>query len=151
MFLTFAIYAQSADVTTQILETDEVTFGQVCYLSAVQQGLIYDEASYSDAINVLVQNGQIPETAVMEEDNPIPVVNIAFVLSEMFDVKGGVMYRLTKGSPRYAFKQLKTDGIIPSNASPSDTVDGMTLLNMFTKCLNVYTDYDISAVSMENE
>ena len=151
MFLTFAIYAQSADVTTQILETDEVTFGQVCYLSAVQQGLVYDEASFTDAINVLVENDQIPESAVFEENNVIPLGNIAFILSEMFDIKGGIMYRLTKGSPRYAFKQLKSDGIIPSNASPTDTVSGIALFNMFTSCLNAYTEFDINSVSMENE
>ena len=28
-------FAQSADVVTDILETDEVTYGQVCYLSAI--------------------------------------------------------------------------------------------------------------------
>ena len=42
---TFA-FAQSAEVVTDILESDEVTYGQVCYLSAVHQGLISDDADY---------------------------------------------------------------------------------------------------------
>ena len=150
MFLTFGIFAQSADVTTEIINTDEVTFGQVCYLSAVQQGLIYDEASYEDAIAVLVESNQIPQSVVVAENDVIPLQNIAFILSEMFDVKGGVMYRITKGSPRYAFKQLKSDAVIPITANPTDTVDGTTLLNMFTICLDAYTDFDLQNIDMEN-
>ena len=47
LFIGGFAFAQSAEVVTDILNSDEVTYGQVCYLSAVHQGLISDDADYS--------------------------------------------------------------------------------------------------------
>lgn len=149
MFLVFAVHSQSADVITEILETDEVTFGQVCYLSAVEQGLISEEDSYDMAIEMLVANGNLPE--IGDANIPIPVVNISFILSQIWDVKGGLMYKITKGSPRYSFKQFKADGVIDRNADPKDTISGSELLTMYTAGLETYGNFDIGAVSMEIE
>ena len=44
LFLVLSAYAQSADVITDILETEEVTFGQVSYLTAVQMKVVDDSA-----------------------------------------------------------------------------------------------------------
>ena len=57
LFLGLSVYAQSADVITDILETEEITFGQVCYLTAVQMKVIDDSASYDDAITALYEHG----------------------------------------------------------------------------------------------
>ena len=57
LFILFAAgvaFAQSADVVTDILESDEATYGQVCYLSAIHQGLISEEASYEDAVSTIL-------------------------------------------------------------------------------------------------
>ena len=50
LFLCLSVYAQSADVITDILESEEITFGQVCYLTAVQMNIIEDSTSYEDAV-----------------------------------------------------------------------------------------------------
>ena len=53
LFLALSAYAQSADVITEILATEEVTFGQISYLTAVQMNIIDDDASYDDAVAAL--------------------------------------------------------------------------------------------------
>ena len=149
LFVASCIYAQSADVITELLEAKQATFGQVCYLAAVQQSLVDENASYDNAVQALFENGVIPNS----EDAlaPIPLVDIAYIYSRLWPVEGGLMYRLTKGSPRYAFRQLQSDGIISRRAEPSDFVSGAKALSLYTACVKKYSGFDMKAVSMESE
>lgn len=149
LFLVFSIHAQSADVITEILDSEEVTFGQVCYISAVEQGLVSDRAGYKEAVDALVKNEQIPGT--VDENAAAPIVDIAFIMSQIWDIKGGLMYRITKGSPRYSFKQFKSDGIIEPYIEPADLISGAKLLGIYTSCSKVYGGFDINSVEMESE
>lgn len=130
-------FAQSADVVTDILETDEVTYGQVCYLSAVHQGLISEDADYSEAIDALYTLGQIPED--VGEYDTVYMANLAYIYAQIWhSIKGGLMFRLTNGSPRYAFKQFKSDGVISDSADPNSIVSGTEALNILTACMMEY-------------
>lgn len=149
MFIVFSVHAQSADVITEILNTEQVTFGQVCYISAVEQGLIDEKDDYDKAIEILAANELIPE--VMESFIPIPAGNVAFIMSEIWDIKGGLMYRITKGSPRYSFKQFKSDGVISPLVEPGDFMSGPELLEIYNVCSRVYGGFNIRSVSMESE
>lgn len=142
-------FSQSADVITDLLESDKVSFGQVSYLAAVQMNLLDENDSYENAVKVLVDNDIIPD--LEEADTPIPLVDIAYIYSKLWDVKGGLMYRLTKGSPRYAFRQFQSDGIISSDADPAWLVSGAKALSIFTSCVNKYSGFDMRSVSMEVE
>ena len=51
-------YAQRADFVTRLIAADKATYGEVCYLSAVYQGFVGENASYEDALHALVQKGQ---------------------------------------------------------------------------------------------
>lgn len=130
-------FAQSADVVTDILGAEEATYGQVCYLSAVHQGLIPEDASYEDAVKALLDRGQIPEDVGAYDS--VFMANLAFIYVQIWpDIKGGLMFRLTKGSPRYAFKKLKGDGIISENTDPNSIVSGAQALNILTACMMEY-------------
>lgn len=142
ILLSSVLYAQSADVVTEILNTKRVTFGQVCYLSAVQQELIEDDATYADAINALYENKQIPMAEY--EDTIVPLANLSFIYAQMWNVKGGLMYRLFHGAPRYAFKQLKADGILPANANPDSIPSGAEALNIYTACSIKYGNMELN-------
>lgn len=137
-----ALYAQSAEVVTEILGTKEATFGQVCYLSAVQQGFIEDDATYEDAINALYEKGQIPQ--IQYQDTIVPMANLAFIYAQMWHVKGGVFYRIFRGAPRYAFKQLKFDGVIAAGADPTSIPSGQDVLNIYTSCTMKYGKMELS-------
>ena len=146
LFVT-AAYSQSADVITEILDSKKATFGQACYISAVQQDLIEDDASFDDAIMVLKEEGQIPER--VNSDDVIPMIDAVYIFSQMWDIKGGLMFTLTKGAPRYAFRQFQADGLISSSVDPSFNLSGSDLLQLYTACVRKYGDFDITAVSME--
>lgn len=132
LFTGLSLYAQSADVVTDILSSDEVTFGQAAYISASSQGLIKDEASMEDALSILIEKEQIAEDT--ESSDVLTIQDLAGIYAKAFDVKGGLFYKLTKGSPRYAFKYFKTEGLIPTNTDPSKYPTGTEALSLFTKC-----------------
>ncbi len=141
MFLGSCIYAQSADVVTNILNTDQVTYGQICYLSAVRQNLMEDTKSYDDAIAILSKEKQLPFAGIVSENQIISLKEIAYIYSKIWDNQissRGLMYKLTKGSPRYAFKQLKADGIIMNNSDPFKGIDGFEALGILTSCMLEY-------------
>ncbi len=150
IFLIFSgvVYSQSADVITDILNSPEVNYGQVCYLSAVKQGLISESASYDEAIEVLFENNQIFEN--VDKDTPVVYVNLAFIFSSLFEIKGGIMFRLTRGSPRYAFRQMVSDGVIPDDARPGVIASGPETLSLFTACINKYEGVNLSEINMED-
>jgi len=130
-------FAQSADVVTDILESEEVTYGQICYLSAIHQGLVDEDAAYEDAIQALYNQGQIPEE--LDSYASVYMANLAFIYAQIWpQIKGGLMFKLTKGSPRYAFKQFKADGIIPDKSDPNMVVSGSDALNILTACMMQY-------------
>ena len=147
--LSLSIYAQSADVITELLESEKATFGQISYIAAVQNNLINENDSYDAAVKALYENGIIPNSE--DPQAPISLVDIAYIYSRLWSIEGGLMYRLTKGSPRYAFKQLQSDGIISSSADPSDFVSGAKALSIYTSCVNKYSGFDMKSVSMESE
>ena len=136
LFISFSVYSQSADVITQILDKTEVTFGDVCYLSAVKQGFVGDDATYEEAINAVYENEQISYLA--GQDEIIPLIDITYLFSFMWDIKGGLMYRITKGAPRYVFKQFQADKIISYYAEPKQIVSGIEIMRMFTACEKKY-------------
>lgn len=148
-FVGMALYAQSADVISDLLDSKEATFGQVCYLAAVQQKLINENEDYESAVKALYDNNIIPD--VEDSSAPIPLVDITYIYSRLWPVNGGLMYRITKGSPRYAFRQFQADGVISAKSEPSDIVSGAKALSVFTACINKYSGFDMTAVSMESE
>lgn len=138
LFISISAYSQSQDVITEILESSEATFGQVCYISAVMQSLVSDDSSYDDAVLAVYENEQLPY--ITESSQPIPLIDAAYLFSFMWDIKGGLMYKITNGAPRYVFKQFQADKIIPYDAEPNQIVSGIEIMRMFTSCEKKYGD-----------
>lgn len=129
--ITAAIYSQSADSITKLIDTEEVTYGQVCYLTAVHNGLIDEKASETDAMNAWFENNQISNTNA-ETDTKIKYNDACFYLAKIWKIDGSLLFKLSKGSPRYAYKQFKKDGILPASSDPNHTLSGVDLLNIYT-------------------
>lgn len=128
------LYAQSADVVTQIINTSEVTYGQVCYLSAVHQKLVSDNATLKAAVSALYNAGQISEE--YDANEPAKLKDIAFIYMKMWpDEKAGLMFRATGGSKRYAYRYLKDVGIILPSSDAAQYVSGREALNILTACM----------------
>ena len=133
-FLLTPIFAQSADEVTKVIETKEVTAGQVAYFACTAAGSIKDNATEEDALNTLKKTLKLK---VSSENEIITCDEIAWIVSNTWDVKGSLMYLIVP-SPRYAYKQLKADGVIPSNFDTKRKLTGHEFLNILTKCQEVY-------------
>ena len=136
LFISLSAYSQSQDVITEILESSEATFGQVCYISAVMQSLVTEDTTYDEAIQAVYQNGQLP--TITESAQPIPLIDAAYLFSFMWDIKGGLIYKITNGAPRYVFKQFQADKILPYDAEPKQIVSGIEIMRMYTACEKKY-------------
>lgn len=136
LFCGSMIYAQSADVVTKILDSENATYGQVCYLSAVYQKLVGEKASYKDAVSALYKEKQISEQ--YDVNAKITYEEVAGIFAKMMpNFNESLMYKITDGSNRYAYKIFKSDGII-RNADPNDFVSGREVLNILTLCMMNY-------------
>lgn len=123
-------YAQSADFVTNLLQTPKATFGQVCYLTAVYRGLIDENASAEDAVNVLKSRAEVSEKT--ESESVADYADASRLFSKIWNVKGHLLFTLTKGSKRYAFKKFQKDGVVPAHADPQAFPSGVDILNIFT-------------------
>lgn len=130
LFFSGMIFAQSADFVTELIATKQATYGQICYLSAVYQGLVDDSASQVDAINAAFEEGSVDKS--LNADSVITYEDAAKVFCKFWNIKGGLFYRISNGNKRYAFKQLKRDGVISQNIDPSMVPSGVDILNLYT-------------------
>ncbi|MBO5826265.1 MAG: hypothetical protein J6R03_06520 [Treponema sp.] len=143
------VSAQSSQIVTDILNTEEVTYGQVCYLSAIHQGFISEDTTLDDAVKILYEKKQTPE--LLSTTTPACMVNLSYIYMQMWpNVDGGLFFRLTNGSPRYALKKLKADGIIEDTVDPLETLSGKEALDILTSCMLQYGD-DSECMTMDLE
>ena len=136
LVLSMTAYAQRADFVSELIAADKASYGAVCYLSAVYQGFVDESASYVDALHALAERGQTSPSA--DVNATVTFSELSRLMAKIWHIKGGLMYRATKASARYAFRQFKADGIIPERTDPSKKASGSDVLNMYTVCLRKY-------------
>lgn len=129
-FIASSVFSQSADFITRLLEKDKVTFGEVCYLCAVCQNLVPDDATEVDATNAIFEEGLLPKN--VQPSDFANYKNTSALFAKLWNLNGGLFFRMTDGNGRYAFKQFKNDGVINQNSDPSMIPSGVDILNMYT-------------------
>lgn len=127
----FKGFSQSAERISVLIEEQSITNAQASYLAASYLGLIQDEDSDSDAFNKLLDSGYFKSGEV--ENSLITYSTLAYIYTKALDIKGGLFYSLFP-SKRYAFNELKAQGIIPANCDPSDKVTGRDSITVFSLC-----------------
>mgnify|MGYP000887519724 CR=1 FL=1 len=125
-----ALFGQSAQRLDQILEAKEATFGQAAYLMLTAGDSISDTADFKTAFDELknVNPKWIPDS--VSEADIIPLGTYALLLMQTFDIKGGLMYRMYPCA-RYAYRDLRYLAVIQGKTDPSDSVTGVSMLQMF--------------------
>ena len=134
--LAFFVSAQRASFITEMLEAEKATYGEVSYLSAVYQGFVNESASYDEALETLQREGQVRTT--VNKDAPLSFRELSAIMAKLWNIKGGLMFRITKGSGWYSFRQFKIDGVISNDTNPSKKVSGIDVLNLYTACQQKY-------------
>ena len=130
------LHAQSADFMTQLLETKNVTYGQVCYFTALYQGSIPETASQQDAFDFINKSGYVYKDSVTAADS-VTMADLSYLIIKTFNVKGGIMYSLFP-TPRYALRLLESDGLVSQFTDPSGKIKGSDFIALFIRCLEYY-------------
>ena len=132
--ITWSCFGQSADFVTKMINAESVTYEDVAYLCATSLGLILDDATPEEAMLALDKAGiyDMPNNPKAE----ISYESLANMCMKTWKIKGGFLYSITK-SDRYAFKELQTLGFIYTNVDPKETVSGIEVLNLITRCLDL--------------
>ena len=89
--------------------------------------------SWENRLAYLDERGWLPET--LRDDRPDVAMRrgvLASVLARALSIEGGVMYELTGASPRYAYRELVYQGLMPSG-SDQMVLDGVDFLGVISK------------------
>ena len=131
LFSAFFAAAQSSEAVTAMLETTKVTNGQAAYFTANAMELVKENATEQEAFDALKAAGI---TCISEDlTAAIKLDTYSEMCMKAFGIKGGLFYTLFKNS-RYALRELKALGIVPSDADPKQSIGGRVALNMLSEC-----------------
>ena len=130
LFLAFLLpaFSQNAAEIENILDTKEITFEQAVYFTLAAALDIPRNQAFAHA----VQNGWLPKAA--RSTNPITLSSLSLLVMKAFDIKGGMMYRIT-GSRRYAFREMKYRDFITGRVYPNQKVSGEQFLQILSTAI----------------
>ena len=129
------VSAQVGGRLTQIVNTEQATYGQASYIAAVSAGLAQDTDSYERCFEILKEENCTSARHSLKDS--ITVKYFADMLCKTFSVNNSVAYRFVR-VPRYAYKQLKAAGVIPDNYYPNRILSGSEMMNTLTLFVENY-------------
>ena len=130
----FVVTAQSSERVSEIISADYVSNAQVAYLAASYKNLTGDNPANEDLYKVLNENGFSLD--IEKADEKADLQSVCYVFAKATDLKGGICYSLFK-SPRYALRELKANGIIPSKSDPSMKISGRQTISILKSCIEL--------------
>ncbi|MEM1423866.1 MAG: hypothetical protein AAGH64_07665 [Planctomycetota bacterium] len=89
--------------------------------------------SWENRLAYLDERGWLPDE--LRDDDPNVAMRrgvFASVLARALDIDGGVMFELTDASPRYAYRELVYQGLMPAG-SDQMALDGVDFLGVISK------------------
>jgi hypothetical protein len=119
---------------SEIIGTEKASYAQAAYLPAIYANLVSDEASQEEAFKALYDNGYFKGNANPQDS--LSLSQLSYIYIKAFKIKGGLFCRMFK-SPRYAFKELKAQGVLPPEADPAMPVSGHDVIDIFNQCLEM--------------
>jgi len=137
--LSTPLHAQTADEIETLINTNAVTYSQAVrfVLEAANIAAIKDRG---EAFQYAQDHKMLPQKAV--PDAAVTLENISYVLMKSFNIKGGLIYTITKNQ-RYAYRELVYMEIIQGRADPGMKVSGDQLLFMVGRLLS---DQEVATV-----
>ncbi len=141
IFSVSAAFSQSAEIVEKTVSEEKLSYGTAAYFTAVALGYISDDDSEEDAVNAWKKIGEELSKPAIKEDvsaeDFITFENLAWLCYYTWEIPEGLMMHLFP-SPRYAFKQLRNDGVIQSSFDPKRIPTGREFLNVITDCIDFY-------------
>jgi len=121
LVVNMGLAAQSNDIIDGLLAEEQASYGKAAYLALTASGLITEEQTPEQALEVLKEQGW--KLDILSAAEPIKLGEYSFILMKVFHIQGGVMYSIMPG-PRYAGRELSYLGMIHGSPSPYRTISG---------------------------
>lgn len=125
--------AQSNERIDELLEQEQAQLGHTAYLVLSAAGLVAEDASLPDSIDVAQENGWLGEQA--QPGDPATFGAFSYLLTGSFNVPGGVMYRLVPG-PRYAAREVVFQEWSRTRRAAGEDLSGASVVQMLSVFLN---------------
>jgi len=131
-FLIFPMFlnAQIASLYETVLESQAVT----CEQAAVFILGSTVKFNYNNAFDFAAEEGWLKK---VKPDDKITFARLSFLFMKVFDIKGGIMYRLIPG-PHYAYRSMVSQSFIQGACDPSMKVSGQNFFLILGKVLTVH-------------
>ncbi|WP_010258111.1 hypothetical protein [Treponema primitia] len=137
LVLSPCLYAQNAAEIDIILETPEVNLSQatrfVLTASEALPEMVDPRSGESAAFAAALANGWLPKGA--SADRPIKLGELSFLIMKAFNMKGNLLYALFPG-PRYSYRELQYQRILPEPGDPRMRVNGVQFLQIVERVLH---------------
>ncbi|GBU29101.1 hypothetical protein R84B8_02665 [Treponema sp. R8-4-B8] len=128
--------AQTAERIERLLEQKQVNYRDAALLVLEAAGQLdnVNQTNADDAFSLAMDRGWLPKDT--QANDSARLNNISLLLMRSFNMKGGIMYALTKNR-RYAYRQLTYLNVIQNRSDPSDFVSGERLLYYVNRILDM--------------
>jgi hypothetical protein len=140
LFCAVLVRGQTAAETERLLDAKEITCADAAWfvLSSAPGDPLRDlpweiPRDRDAAFSLAMERGWLPKKA--ESGDGITLGGVSLLIMKTFDIKGGLMYRFFPG-PRYAYREMTSQGFIEGRAYPGLKVSGERFLRILGKALS---------------
>jgi len=109
--------AQSNELMDEFLSRPAADLGTSTYLVLAASGIIDNSSSPEDAVNWLSRSALARRFPDMDGSRNISYGEFSYLLMEIMEIPGGVMYRMIPG-PRYAAREIAYREMILGKSMP---------------------------------
>jgi len=127
------LFGQYGQILHAAAGQDPLSIGESIRLLGVASGSLRPEIGLDEARSTLQKVGIRPPKS--PDDSPITWGSYAFLVTQLFDLRGSIAYGLFPG-PRSAFNELRARGLIPSRARPGQPVSGPDALFLLRRVIS---------------
>ncbi|MCL2127197.1 MAG: hypothetical protein FWH38_02985 [Treponema sp.] len=128
LLLLFPAHGQSPGDIERLLDEKELSCAQAAWFAlAAAPGAAAETLDADGAFSAARERGWLPAKA--EGRDPVTMGSLSLLIMKAFELKGGLMYRLT-GNSRYAYREMRDRGFLGARAYPSQTVSGEQFLEI---------------------
>ena len=142
--------AQTAAEIDVLIEESEVTVAVSSRFVLGSAGLVTSALSGEEAEKTAYQIAFSRGWVKGNADDIITLRDLSLLVMRAFDMKGGVMYSLTRNS-RYAHREMIYRRLIQGRTDPGLGVSGLRLLQIIGSVLNYTGEYDQLETELSSE
>jgi hypothetical protein len=126
------LFAQYGPVLHTAAGQDPLTIGESIRLIGIASGSLRPEIGADEARATLQRlKIRLPKGA---DESPITWGGYAFLVTQMFDIRGSLTYGLFPG-PRSAFNEVRAQGLVPSLARAGQPISGVDALLLLRRVI----------------